>query len=133
MEGGHCSDVSYLEKVRENRQQHAKLEEALGMYGYNVTSLAYICGSTGSQYHRSNDTTHMLGIDHSVAKKLGDKVYKRTVACADKLMQPCKMLERSRAGHIGRRPRANPPPPPRSMTMVTPTELLSWDSSLGLP
>ena len=73
VEGGYCSDVSYLEKVREKGQQHAKLEKALRLYGYHVTSVTYICGSTGSQYHSSNDTRRMLGIEHSVAKKLRDK------------------------------------------------------------
>ena len=28
-----------------------------------------ICGSTGSQYHSSNDTIRMLGIEHTIAKK----------------------------------------------------------------
>ena len=42
VEGGYCSDVSYLEKVKEKGQQHAKLEEALRLYGYNATSLTYI-------------------------------------------------------------------------------------------
>ena len=69
VEGGYCSDVSYLEKVKEKGQQHAKLEEALRLYGYNVTSLTYICGSTGSQYHSSNHYDTMR-IEHSVAKKL---------------------------------------------------------------
>ena len=32
VEGGYCSDVSYLEKVKEVGQQHAKLEEALRLY-----------------------------------------------------------------------------------------------------
>ena len=44
VEGGYCSDVSYLEKVKEKGQQHARLEEALRLYGYDVTSLTYICG-----------------------------------------------------------------------------------------
>ena len=39
IEGGYCSDVSYLEKAKEKRQQHAKLEEALRLYGYDVTTL----------------------------------------------------------------------------------------------
>ena len=78
VEGGYCSDVSYLEKVpvKEKGQKHAKLEEQLRLYGYNVTSLTYICGCTGSQYHSSNDTIRMLGIEHSVAKKLRDKPFK---------------------------------------------------------
>ena len=32
IEGGYCSDVSYLENAKEKRQQHAKLEEALRLY-----------------------------------------------------------------------------------------------------
>ena len=32
VEGGYCSDVSYLEKAKEKGQQHAKLEEALRLY-----------------------------------------------------------------------------------------------------
>ena len=59
--------------IGKNGRQHAKLKEALRLYGHNVTSLTYICGSTGPQYHSSNDTMRMLGIKHSVAKKLGDK------------------------------------------------------------
>ena len=47
VEGGYCSDVSYLEKVKEKGQRHAKLEEALRLYGYDVISLTYICGSLG--------------------------------------------------------------------------------------
>ena len=90
MQGGYCSDVSYLEKVREKGQHHAKLEEALRLYGYNVTSLTYIFGSTGSQYHNCNinhcDIMRMLGIEHSVAKKLRDKIHEHTIACADKLL-----------------------------------------------
>ena len=116
VEGGYCSDVSYLEKVREKGQQHAKLEEALRLYGYNVTSLTYICGSTGSQYHSSNDTMRMLGIEHSDAKKLRDKIHEHTIACADKLMKSRRMLERSSARQIGRGLGLNPH---RSMTEAT--------------
>ena len=63
VEEGYCSDVSYLEKVKEKGQQHAKLEETLRLYGYDVTSLTYICRSTASQHHSNNDTPHMLGIE----------------------------------------------------------------------
>ena len=70
VEGGYCSDVSCLEKVKEKKQQHAKLEEALRLYGYDVTSLTYICGCIGSQYHSSNDTIRMLGIEHLVARSI---------------------------------------------------------------
>ena len=62
VEGGYCSDVSYLGKVKEKEWQHANLEEAFRLYGHDVTSLTYICGCTGSQYHSSNDTIRMLGI-----------------------------------------------------------------------
>ena len=48
VEGGYCSDVSYLEKVKEKGQQHAKPAEALRLHEYDVTSLTYICGCTGS-------------------------------------------------------------------------------------
>ena len=48
VDGGYCSDVSHLEKVKEKGQQHARLEEALRLHGYDVTSLTYICGCTGS-------------------------------------------------------------------------------------
>ena len=46
-EGDYCSDVSYFEKAKEERQQHAKLEEALRLYGCDATSLTYICGILG--------------------------------------------------------------------------------------
>ena len=39
VEGGSCSDVSYVEKLREKQQQHAPLEEALRTYSYEVVSL----------------------------------------------------------------------------------------------
>ena len=104
VEGGCCSDVSYLETVKEKGQQHAKLEEALRLYGYNITSLAYICGSTGSQYHSSNETMHMLGKEHSVAKKLRDKIHEHTIACAYKSMKSRRMLERSGSGLNRKRP-----------------------------
>ena len=69
------------------------------LYGYDVTSLTYICGCTGSQYHSSNDTISMLGIEHLVAKKLRDKIHEQfvehSIACADKLMKSRRMLERS--------------------------------------
>ena len=32
VEGGYCSNVSYLEKVKEKGQQHARLEEALRLF-----------------------------------------------------------------------------------------------------
>ena len=108
VEGGYCSDVSYLEKVKEKGQQHAKLEEALRLYGYDVTSLRYICGCTGSQYPSSNDTIRMLGIEHSVAKKLRDKIHEHSIACADKLMKSRRMLERSSHGQNRKRPRTDP-------------------------
>ena len=98
-----------MEKVKEKGQQHAKLEEALRLYGYDVTSLSYICGSTGSQYHSSNDTIRMLGIEHSVAKKLGDKIREHSIECADKLLKSRRMLERSSHGQNRKRPRADPP------------------------
>ena len=81
MEGGYSSNVSRLEKVREKRQQHAKLEEAARLYGYNVTSLHHICGSTESQYHSSNETIRTLGIEHSVAKTL--TIHEHSDACGD--------------------------------------------------
>ena len=109
VEGGYCSDVSYLEKVKEKGQQHARLEEALRLYGYDVTSLTYICGCTGSQYHSSNDTIRMLGIEHLVAKKLRDKIHEHSIACADKLMKSRRMLERSSYRQNRKRPRADPP------------------------
>ena len=113
VEGGYCSDVSYLEKVKEKGQQHARLEEALRLYGYDVTSLTYICGCTGSQYHTisSNDTIRMLGIEHSVAKKLRDRIHEHSViiASADKLMKSRRMLERSSYRQNRKRPRADPP------------------------
>ena len=109
VEGGYCSDVSYLEKVKEKGQQHARLEEALRLYGYDVTSLTYICGCTGSQYHSSNDTIRMLGIEHLVAKKLRDKIHEHSIACADKLMKSRRMLERSSYRQNRKRSRADPP------------------------
>ena len=111
VEGGYCSDVSYLEKVKEKEQQHAKLEEALRLYGYDVTCLTYFCSCTGSQYHSTNDTIRMPGTEHSVAKKLRDKTHDHSIACADKLMKSRRMLERSRSshGHSRKRPRADPP------------------------
>ena len=111
MIGGYCSDVSYLEKVKEKGQQHAKLEEALRLYGYDVTSVTYICGSTGSQYHSSNDTIRKLGIEHSTARKLKNKIDEHTIACADKLNKSRRMLERSTSSHRQsiKRPRADPP------------------------
>ena len=86
VEGGYCSDVSYLEKVKEKGQQHARLEQALRLYGYDVTSLTYICGCTGSQYHSSNDTIRMLGIEYSVAKNFFC-IYRRVWAV--KKLQAC--------------------------------------------
>ena len=109
VEGGYCSDVSYLEKVKEKGQQHAKLEEALRLYGYDVISLTYTCGCTGSQYHSSNDTIRMLGIEHLVAKKLRDKIHEHSITCADNLMKSRRMLERSSHGQNRKRPRADPP------------------------
>ena len=109
VEGGYCSDVSYLEMAKEKTQQHAKLEEALRLYGYDVTSLSYICGSTGSQYHSSNNTIRMLGIEHSGAKKLRNRIHELTITCADKLMKFWRMLERSSRGQNRKRPRADPP------------------------
>ena len=104
VEGGYCNDVSYLEKVKEKGQQHAKPEKSFRLYGYDVTSLSYICGCTGSQYPSSNDTIRMLGIDHSVAKKLRDKIHEHSIACADKLMRSRRMLERSSHGQNRKRP-----------------------------
>ena len=77
VEGGYCSDVSYLEKAKEKGQRHANLEEALRLYGY-VSTPTYVCSSTGSQCHSSNDTIHMLRIEHSVVKKLSNKIYEHT-------------------------------------------------------
>ena len=34
----------------------------------------------------------MLGIEHSVAKKLRDKIHEHSIACADKLMKSRRML-----------------------------------------
>ena len=59
----------------------------------------------------------MLGIEHSDAKKLRDKIHEPTIACADKLMKSKRMLERSSARQNRKRPRADPPH--RSMTKVT--------------
>ena len=75
VEGGYRSDVSYLEKVKEKGQQHDKLEEALRLYGYDVISLTYVCGCTGSQYHSSDDTIRMLGLEDSVSNKLRDNIH----------------------------------------------------------
>ena len=104
VEGGYCSDVSYLVKVKGKGQQPARLEQALRLYGYDVTSLTYICGCTGSQYHSSND-----GTDHLVAKKLRDKIHEHSIASADKLMKSRRMLERSSYRQNRKRPRADPP------------------------
>ena len=128
VKGGYCSNVSHLEKVKEKRRQHAKLEEPLQLYKYNMTSLVNISGSIGSQYHGRNDTLCRLGIQRSVANKLWNKVYEHTIACADKLMKSRRMLERSKCRQNRKRPRADPP---RSMIEVNPSELLPWDSSLG--
>ena len=98
MERDSCNDFSYLEKVKEKGQQHVKLEEALRLNGYDVTSLAYIWDFTGSQYHSSNDTIHTLGIEYSVANKLRDRIHEHTFACADKMMKSRRMLERSSRG-----------------------------------
>ena len=86
--------------------KHAKLEEALRLYGYNVMSLTTICGCT---YHSSNDTMCMLGVEHSVAKKLRDKIHEHTITCVDELMKSRRLLERSSAGQNRKRPSANPP------------------------
>ena len=40
----------YLEKANEKGRQHVKLEEAATLNEYVVTSLSYVCGSTGSQH-----------------------------------------------------------------------------------
>ena len=60
---GYCRNASYL-KVKEGGPQIAKLDGALRLYGNHVTSLAYICGSIGSQYRNSNDTLHMLDTEY---------------------------------------------------------------------
>ena len=98
-----------MEKFKEKGQQDAKLEEALRLYGYDVISLTYVCGCTGSQDHSSNDTIRMLGIKNSVAKKVRNKIHEHSIACADKLMQSRRMLERSGHGQNRKRPRADPP------------------------
>ena len=109
MKGGYRSNVSYLKKVKEKGQQHARLKEALRTYGYDVTSLTYICGCTGSQYHSSNDTIRMLGIEHLVATKLRDKIHEHFIACADNLMKSRRVLKRSSYRQNRKRPRADPP------------------------
>ena len=98
VEGGYCSDVSYMEKLREKQQQHAALEGALRTYGYEVVSLTYISGCTGSQYHNSNDTLRHLGIEHAAADKLKRKIHEHTITSADNLMKSRRFLERSRNG-----------------------------------
>ena len=73
----------------------------------------------------------MLGIDHSLAKKLRDNIHEHSIACADKLMKSRRMLERSCHGQnrkgLGLTPH-------RSLGEVTPPlRLLSQDSGFGLP
>ena len=45
--------------------------------------------------HGSNDTIHLLGMGHSVAKKLGNNIREHIIACADKLVKSRRMLQRS--------------------------------------
>ena len=45
VEGGYCSDVSYLEKVKEKGQQHARLEEAEERKKRKSTLLSVITGT----------------------------------------------------------------------------------------
>ena len=71
--------VTFVVRVPES------LEEAPTLYGYDINSLTYICSSAGSQYHSSNDTTHMSGMN----------IHEHTIACADKLMKCRRTLERS--------------------------------------
>ena len=56
LEGSYCSNFSYLGKLKEERQQHTALEDALKAYTHSVTSLTGVCGSTKS-LHLSNDNT----------------------------------------------------------------------------
>ena len=49
----------------------------------------------------------MLGIEHSVAKKLRDKIHEHIIACADKLMKSRRMLERPSARQNRKRLRAD--------------------------
>ena len=124
VEGGYCScsDVSYLEKAKVKGQKHTKLQEALRLYGYDVTSLTYICGSTGSQYHSSYNTLRMLGTEHSAANKLRNKIHEHTIACADKLISLGECLKGLAICKIEKGLGLTPH---RSMTKVTPTKLWS--------
>ena len=107
VEGGYCSDVPYMEKLREKQQQHAALERALMTYGHEVVSLSYTSGCTGSQYHSSNDTLRHLGIEHAAADKLKRKIHELTITSADNLMKSRRFLQRSRNGQHS--PRSDPP------------------------
>lgn len=61
IEGGYCSNVHYLVKAKEKKQQPMALEEMLKAYVYTVGSLTYIRGSTGSLHGSSDDTKRSLG------------------------------------------------------------------------
>ena len=61
MEGGHCSDTRYEEKLHERGAQHKAVEGALKDYGYNVTTLPVIIGQSGSQYHTTSEALARIG------------------------------------------------------------------------
>ena len=107
VEGGYCRDTSYLEKLEEKGQQHAKLEDALRTYGYKVKSVTYICGCTGSLFRSNGASMRDLGIESTVASRLKDKLHAHSITCncADNLMKTRRWLERSSL----RRNRADPP------------------------
>ena len=85
VEGGYCSDLSYMEKLREKQQQHAALEGALRTYGHEVVSLTYISGCTGSRYHSSNNTLRHLKIGHAAAHNHKRKIHEHIVTSVDNL------------------------------------------------
>ena len=71
VEGGYCRDTSYLEKLEEKGQQHAKLEDALRTFGYEVKSVTYICGCTGSLFRSNSASMRELGIESTDATTQG--------------------------------------------------------------
>ena len=79
VEVGYTSETRYAGKLQENMTQHGKPQHALSRFGFEVSILPVILGTTGGVFNSNLDSFRAIGISNERALHLISTLSKHAV------------------------------------------------------
>jgi hypothetical protein len=81
LELGYSSDIRYMDKVMEEKEQHAELCKLLAAEGYDVVLLPIVLGSAVALFKCLDRATKEMDIPNARKKKLYSKLHLQPTKC----------------------------------------------------